>query len=265
MAKRPNQYVEAALEVLKAAKQPMTALAITDEAMRRGLLDAKGKTPDQSMGAALYTSIKQLRSGSPFEQPGRGLFVLRRARGRGKGRLGEAGAPRGGRPEGSIFAAMGLFWSKADVDWSSKSLLGRLRASGQPANLWDQRGIYALYADFRLAYVGQAGSIGDGLRGHTQDDLAGRWDAFSWFGLRRVLRDGALASPARVKLASVASFLNHAEALLIAVAEPPQNGASGRWNDVPRYLQVRAPPLDEAADERIVAALVTGLSKKSKA
>jgi hypothetical protein len=262
MAKRPNQYIEAALKVLQASSEPMTFQAITDEAMRRKLLDVTSKTPEASMGAQLYMSVKRLRRRSPLQQTGPGLFALRGFRGRENAEPADQKTPRAG---GSIFAALGLFWSKADVDWTGKKLLGR-RSRGspdQPLNLWEQRGIYALYADFRLVYVGQANLIGDRLRMHTLDDLAGRWDTFSWFGLRRVLRDGTLSSPAHLKLASVASFLDHAEALLIAVAEPPQNGASGRWRDLPRYLQVRDPRLDEATDARIVGALVKrlGISK----
>lgn len=265
MAKRANQYIEAALKVLGKATEPMDAKAITREALRLKLLDVRGHTPEASMSAQLYMSIKRQRNRSPFEKIGRGLFALRGGRRRAKVRAEPGGEPRGQRAGGNIFAALGLFWAKADVDWNSRKLLGR-RSRGGPGgvvNLWDQRGIYALYADFRLVYVGQAGCIGDRLRSHTLDDLAGRWDTFSWFGLRRVLREGGLSSPAQLKLASVNSFLDHAEALLIAVAEPPQNGASGRWRDVPRYLQVRDPRLDEATDSRIVAALAKrlGISK----
>jgi hypothetical protein len=75
MAKRPNQYIEAALKVLQASSEPMTFQAITDEAMRRKLLDVTSKTPEASMGAQLYMSVKRLRSRSPFQQTGPGLWA----------------------------------------------------------------------------------------------------------------------------------------------------------------------------------------------
>lgn len=58
-------------------------------------------------------------------------------------------------------------------------------------DFWDQTGIHALYGDYKLVYVGQAGlsdksSIGNRLKTHTTNDLAGRWNMFSSFGLRKV-------------------------------------------------------------------------------
>ena len=131
MAKRPNQYVEAALKVLEASREPMTTQAITDEALHRKLLDVTGKTPEASMGAQLYTSIKRLRGRSPFEQVGPGLFMLRGFRGREKAEPEEPADQKVPRAGGSIFAALGLFWSKADVDWTGKKLLTRFWSGRQ--------------------------------------------------------------------------------------------------------------------------------------
>jgi hypothetical protein len=47
-------YYEAALQVLKAARQPLTTQEILDRAVQRGFIVPRGKTPRASMSAALY-------------------------------------------------------------------------------------------------------------------------------------------------------------------------------------------------------------------
>jgi hypothetical protein len=47
-------YYEAALEVLRSARHPLTTREITDRAIERGLLTPRGKTPHRSMEARLY-------------------------------------------------------------------------------------------------------------------------------------------------------------------------------------------------------------------
>lgn len=48
-------YYEAALQVLRAAKRPLTGREITEEAVARGLIKPMGKTPHETMLAELYT------------------------------------------------------------------------------------------------------------------------------------------------------------------------------------------------------------------
>ena len=83
-----------------------------------------------------------------------------------------------GKPK--IIANMGLFWYR-DVVWAdvrkgfTKNLWGYrawAKREGR-VDFWKQAGIYALYADYHLIYVGQAGMgdkscIGDRLYGHTK-------------------------------------------------------------------------------------------------
>jgi HB1, ASXL, restriction endonuclease HTH domain len=48
------KYYEAAIEVLKAAKRPLTVEEITNQAVEAGLIAPHGKTPAASMSAVLY-------------------------------------------------------------------------------------------------------------------------------------------------------------------------------------------------------------------
>lgn len=48
-------YYEAALQVLRCARHPLTAREITDQAIERGLITPQGKTPHETMASELYT------------------------------------------------------------------------------------------------------------------------------------------------------------------------------------------------------------------
>jgi hypothetical protein len=52
-------YMDAAVSVLESSKRPMTAREIVAEAVRSGLLQPAGKTPEATMSAALYTSVNK--------------------------------------------------------------------------------------------------------------------------------------------------------------------------------------------------------------
>jgi len=141
-----------------------------------------------------------------------------------------------------------LFWRPDRVFWGAGSQAGKLL--GVPAanltaaliDFRDQRGIYVLYADYRLVYVGQTGSQGllTRLKQHKNDDLTERWDRFSWFGLRYVLRNNELSTVTAARHASTNDVLDHIEAILIHSAEPPLNSQGGRFGqNVVRYIQQR--------------------------
>lgn len=146
---------------------------------------------------------------------------------------------------------MGLFWPRDKVIWrgsraGAAELLGTRRGekrSGE-VDFWRQSGIYALYSDYKLVYIGQAGMsgkscIGDRLKHHDRDDLAGRWNMFSWFGLCKVLNTNELAQKANIRQIELGALSNVLEGILIQVAEPPLNKQSGRFGEeVERYLQV---------------------------
>ena len=142
---------------------------------------------------------------------------------------------------------MGLFWSENEIFWGTPGqgqkgkLLGKL-ATGRRAgtvDFWEQRGVYALYADYRLVYVGQTAgqALGKRVRDHRADDLAGRWDRFSWFGLRIVTEDNKLMKTPEKLSENATDVLDHVEAILTIVAEPPLNRSRGHWRKIELYLQ----------------------------
>lgn len=70
-------YKDAAAAVLSEAGRPLSAAEITKRAMDGGILEARGATPEASMGAAIYMEIKKLGEKSRFEKAGSATFKLR--------------------------------------------------------------------------------------------------------------------------------------------------------------------------------------------
>jgi hypothetical protein len=152
-------------------------------------------------------------------------------------------------PEAPILN-LGARWKAKDVYWETSTknakLLGvKTRALlGPVANFAHQSGIYVLYADFTPIYVGQANkSLFARLKSHhLHDDLAGRWDRFSWFGFRRVIGASKLklSMPDVNFHISTKQLLDHLEAMMIHAFEPALNGQVGRFGEsVSRYKQIR--------------------------
>jgi hypothetical protein len=50
-------YLEAAEAVLRSSRQPLTVAELTARAIRKGLLQPSGKTPESTMSAALYEHV----------------------------------------------------------------------------------------------------------------------------------------------------------------------------------------------------------------
>ena len=162
------------------------------------------------------------------------------------------------RPEQVMFRSYGLFWREDRIFWgwgrgSAKGhLYGRKvdNATGKTTSkdqidFKDQIGIYALYYNFELVYVGQVGANTDDSKGRTLFDRlkdhrdgrhSERWDRFSWFGLRDVDRDPdsdkGLTDLRTEPLAGVtrSQILNQFEAVMIALSEPQLNLQRGRMS-----------------------------------
>jgi len=144
----------------------------------------------------------------------------------------------------------GLFWKSEYVFWGKQKIKGRLL--GHPAkeklfgdvDFRDQSGIYVLYADYDLVYVGQTAGenqkLLSRLNQHNKDHLSGRWNMFSWFGLRSVLDTGKLKAEKKAAHPDQSTILNQIEAILIHISEPPLNRQGGKWGaGVEQYLQSR--------------------------
>ena len=80
-------YFEAAIKILEQAGKPLTTREVTDAAIKAGLLKPKGKTPEATMSAVLYTSarddirvVKLATPGASRAQRGSVRWSVRKAR-----------------------------------------------------------------------------------------------------------------------------------------------------------------------------------------
>jgi hypothetical protein len=149
-----------------------------------------------------------------------------------------------------MIACYGLFWREDYVFWGAPKNPGKLfgvlssRAGSSMVDFREQTGVYILYSDYKIIYVGQAGNGNQKLflrlRNHRKDALAKRWNQFSWFGTRWVKGDFELANVVQTIHSPKRTVLDHLEAVLISAAEPSLNRQGGKWGrTVGQYLQLR--------------------------
>ena len=63
-------YYEAAIQVLRSARDPLTTREITDRAIEIGLITPTGKTPHATMAAELYLRVRNDPELVKIEDPG---------------------------------------------------------------------------------------------------------------------------------------------------------------------------------------------------
>jgi len=137
-----------------------------------------------------------------------------------------------------------MLWQRQSVIWSgSPTLLGQQGSSAINVNFAAQQGVYLLHDGHRVIYVGRAAdTMFARLKAHTTGRLDGRWDRFSWFGIRGVTADGHLTDPVRDWTQNV--VLETMEAVLIESLEPPLNRRRGDNFSAAEYNQTPDPKLD---------------------
>lgn len=169
----------------------------------------------------------------------------------------------------------GLFWSERDVFWGRQGgnpgqLFGRPKTSlgrrGAPTkaeqenaeDFRDYIGLYCLYGDGELLYIGTAGLDGKQttlfarLKSHRRGSLSGRWDKFSWFGRKKYKK-----RKQKIKT-EIGAVFHQLEAISIAIINPGFNRQSGTFGKATQVFQV--PHKDAEGDietklERIQALL----------
>ena len=146
-----------------------------------------------------------------------------------------------------MIQSYGLHWHVERVFWGYPKVAGTLwgAASRSPkarrVDFREQRGIYALYAEHELVYLGQTGAGNDRLfkrlKSHKSDHLSERWNRFSWFGTQWVTQTSDLSKDNAVVSQTVEAALNILEAVSIAISEPKLNLQRGKWSEAKQYFQ----------------------------
>lgn len=173
------------------------------------------------------------------------------------------------KKEEAIIKNYGLFWHVDRVNWGYKGTLeGRARGdTGKKegiVNFREQKGIYALYSNYNLVYIGQTrkgkyGTLFPRLRHHLKvGGLSERWDRFSWFGMLQPLVVAAkkvlvreLYLPKKVLKVTPPVALDMLEAVSIAISEPRLNLQRGKFKSIgaTQYYQCGQVDDDENLDD----------------
>jgi hypothetical protein len=228
----------------------MRCADIAEQVSVRRLRRSVGPNPAASVAAILCSSLRD--ADTPFQRVGRGQYTLR-------SQLRDASAAdrlsvdtEEETAQTGALRAFGMYWRRDHVVWRAKPrLFGRQGVAATRVNLGGQIGVYLLHDRDRVIYVGRAtDTLGARLLAHTIDRLGGRWDRFSWFGLRNVGADGDLIDSAVPWDEQV--VIETLEALLIESLEPPLNRRRGDNFSGVEYLQAIDPEIERMEQKRVI-------------
>jgi hypothetical protein len=164
-----------------------------------------------------------------------------------------------------IIRAYGLFWRADEITWSpGKGKAGEFRLLGRRgtnlptrrvADFRQQRGLYILYGDYGPYYVGltKKQDLGKRLKDHLDDHHADRWDRFSWFGFRQVLKTTEnglckLKALPSLSLGAPEAAIADMEALLIKALGLASNLNKMNFKSADEWTQVRLHEWDKYSE-----------------
>jgi hypothetical protein len=246
-----KSWKEAIKKVLEESEKPLHYTEISEQILSRGYYQTDGATPAATVNSQLTTSIKHDGEKSPFMPVGKGIFTLKKSAPLSpvpvaKQNKSETLADLDVETSDSIINSFGMYWQRDLVVWrTDPKMYGKQQALAKPVDFGKQKGIYILYDQHTVVYVGRSidRPLGKRLFEHTVDRLGSRWNRFSWFGLLDVTQEGNLRETSlNTSLASLVATL---EALLIEALEPPQNRKRGDDFSAIEYIQDIDPELKE--------------------
>lgn len=261
VAVKDTPWREAVVQVLKGAGTAMHYTEIAEQIQKQGLRKSLGATPANTVATTISLSVKHDGPETPFIKTEPGRFMYKGAQGSVNDleAAEDLGEPVADNP---VVKCVGMYWNVDRVDWKTKPrLLGRQQLGSASVDFGDQVGVYLLYDRNRVVYVGRAVErpLGVRLSEHLKDRLNGRWDRFSWFGLRGVDESGKLTTSDFT--ANMSQMISLMEALLIEALEPPLNRKRGDDFSEREYLQVDDPQLAARQQKAMVEKLLSNLKE----
>ena len=238
-------WKKAILKVLQEADGAMHYKEIAEAIVNNEYRSNIGATPAATVSANITTSIKKEGEKSPFRKVGKGEYIVRSSsdsKSHTKEIEDEKKKVEKEEEEQAVICALGMYWQRSRVVWKRDArLFGRQQIGAESVDFGSQVGIYLLHDGREVVYVGRAidRPMGKRLFEHTVDRLSGRWDRFSWFGLRGVTDRGTLQDlPSNYQFQSIIPAL---EALLIEALEPRQNRRRGDDFTAIEFIQADDP------------------------
>ena len=196
------KWPKAILKVLREAKEPLHYKEIADIIGREEMVETRGATPENTVNARLGDMLKD---GEKIEKVKPGYYVLSQfaQRFEKEAEAEEAESQEDDRDSTQVrISAYGLYWERDQIVWQgkgSRKILGKQPSATVEVNFADQQGVYLLHDIQTVTYVGRTNAKEKGLfirlKAHVNNPRrVGRWDRFSWFGLRPVNDDGELGT-----------------------------------------------------------------------
>lgn len=254
-------WQDAIVKVLHEAGKPLPYAEIAQAIIDGGLRKSVGATPASTVAAVVSMSLKNEGDASPFFKPERGVYGLRAVNPEAPN-VEEHNEAEEDSEQMGLINAFGLFWRRGEVDWTARppSLKGSQQPGSEEVDFGPQVGVYFLHDRDRVIYVGRVTEprLGARLGEHTRDRLGGRWDRFSWFGVRKVTQEGRLSnSPEDFTLENLISTM---ESLLIEALEPPQNRRQGDSFNTIEFLQGTDPKLARQRNKQLLDELAANIN-----
>jgi hypothetical protein len=267
------KWEDAISKVLEDAKTALHYTEITERIFEKGYRLGGGATPAATVNKILGSNIIHFKEKSPFAKVGLGVFILRKFLDKQDEIINESRSKAVNQilkdtltetesespiENNKIINAFGIYWNRNLVLWkSTPDLLGMQYNGATEVNFKDQRGIYLLYDNREIIYVGQAieQTLGQRLKQHISDRLSGRWDRFSWFGFYSVNDKGHLLDRKKFEYLDIQALANALEAILIESVEPRQNRKQGNTLYGMEYLQQESPEIKKKKTEEFIREL----------
>jgi len=273
-------WMDAIISVLRAAGEPMDYTQVAQAIIDQGLRDASGSVnPMASVSSTVSQYLKNQGDRCEVVRVKRGQLGLREW-GESDLRLGPSGiATRRvhdnqvdlneielrGISDGvveygteGLITSFGMYWRRDQVRWSNRPrILGAQQLGAKIVDFTEQVGLYVLYDGSRPIYVGQVSRprLGARLFEHTRDRLNGRWQRFSWFGLRPVMRSGNLGD-FKAPAEPLNIFIDTLEAIIIEIVEPVQNRRTGNGFSTIEYIQAEDPDIASAQQRALAMRII---------
>ena len=229
-------WEQAVVQVLEDAVEPMYYGYIAEEILRLGLKTTVGKTPNYTVAGVISRMISRGAGNIVKIRPG---FFRIEQQPTASPTEEDDELDATDAAQNLAVVAYGLDWARDKVDWKSYALLGYDATydaidpdPSQVINFADQQGVYLLHSWQSVVYVGKTtareGGLFQRLRTHHQRQVwSGKWERFSWFGIRRVSEEGDMIDGPDVASKEVVSALM--ESVLIETLRPSFNQQQGNY------------------------------------
>ncbi len=258
--KKDMLWLKAIIKVLKEAESPMHYTDITDEIIKKEYRKNVGATPSATVSTYITSDLRQNKDQSLFIPIDRGVYALKATlQSQNDAMITDREDEKSETT--AIINAFGMFWKRDLVNWEHKpiKILGQENIKSKKVDFSSQIAVYLLYDGREVIYVGQTQTLGQRLSEHLFDRHRGRWDRFSWFGLKTVSEKGSLEDVEENTKFPTKMIINTLEALLIEGLEPRQNRQQGNGFSGKEFLQVEDTELEKRRQKDLLVRMVKSL------